>query len=181
MLALKAALAAVAAFGKFGWLLKFAPFLGPVPAIAMAVLGFIGKFFYWLCADIADAFKEPWRFVVRTVCILAVLAFGIYEGHRIAAPQIAAARAETKEWKDANKKLMDDARKADAENKQKLADALKAKAAAEEAAGKATPAATPPAQPERVRVRARKASAGANSGGGTGLQWLFGVSAGKSK
>ena len=160
-------------------LLKWLPFLSKLSAISGwlsfipggQILGIIGSIFglaasfvQWLLADIADAFKEPQRLLVRLVCMFAILAFGVYEGVRIDAHHVVQARAERDQWKAAHAKLMEDVKKADADAKEKLKGALAAKTAAEKAET-AKPAAAP--QPQRLRQPAKRPAAkgaGKNSG-----------------
>lgn len=85
-------------------------------------------------------------------------------------PKIDRAEFEREQWKSAHNKLLADAERLDAENKEKLKDALAAKAAAERAYG----AADEP-QPGRVRQPAKRAPAkSTDSGGGS---WLLSVQA----
>ena len=104
----------VALFTPGGWIVS----------AVLAAGKFVLKFLYWLMADIADAFKEPWRFVVRTVCLIVILCVGVYLG-------MSHMREERDEWRNAHAQIIEDARKADAKNKHELTAALKAKADAE--------------------------------------------------
>lgn len=151
--------------------LGFTPGGGLINA-ALTALKAIWTFLCWLGADIADAFKEPWRFVVRTVCGVAILLLGVHLG-------MDHMREQRDTWRDAHAQLIEDARKADADNKAKDAAALKARedaAAAERAAlaakakrVKTVPVGPPAAEPKRVQPK--RAAAGKDAGGGSGLQW----------
>lgn len=153
------------------------PVIGPILGIIGQGIGLVFSFLRWLFKDIEDAFKEPQRLLVRLVCLLAVLAFGVHEGVRWDAHKVLQARASRDEWKAAHAKLIEEAQKADDENKGKLAEALKAKVAAEKAASDfKTTVAAAPAAPERVRPVRRPAPAASKDGAfGPGLQWLLPV------
>ena len=129
---------------------------GWIVSVAVTAFKAVGTFLMWLMADIADAFKEPWRFVVRTVCLVIVLLLGVYLGMDYM-------RDQRDVWRDAHAKIMDDSRKADAANKQLLSTALKAKADAEAQLlvrkVKALPVGPAPA-PKRVQPKRAAAGAG---------------------
>jgi hypothetical protein len=130
---------------------------------AVAVAQFVPKFLYWLCADIADAFKEPWRFCVRTICGIAILLLGWHFG----ADHM---RHDRDLWRTAHAALIEDARIANEENRQKEAAALKArqdamaKIAVEAKKVKTVPVGPSAADPGRVQQPRRPAKS-ANSGG----------------
>lgn len=150
---------------KFGGLAAI-PVIGPALSIVGAGFGLLVSFVRWLFKDIEDAFREPQRLAVRMVCLLAVLAFGVYEGIKWDAHKVAAARAEVAQMKqDWRAKDEEDARKADA--------AKKAREEAEAAARAASPA--PTAAPV---VRKRKPAAAAKSQPSvfSGFPSLFGTS-----
>jgi hypothetical protein len=156
---------------------------GWIARIAVAAARFLARFLYWLMADIADAFKEPMRAVVRFTCGVLVLCVGVWLGIE----HMAAARDEwrlsSKKWEAAHDKLIIDAEKADADNKGKLAASLAARGAAEaaertriakegKAAGPAPAAGKPRAH--RMPKRTGKGAAGSqDAGGGQGMQWLY--------
>lgn len=129
-----------------------------------SVFSIVTTFLGWLMADIADAFKEPHRLIVRVVCGMLILGMGVHIGHNDR-------DEEVKKWRRAHAQLMEDARKADADNKTKLAVALKAKADAEAAVVAPVPA---PDQPKRVRAKQRPA-AGKDSASGQSLSGFFGL------
>lgn len=134
-----------AVFMPGGWIVK----------AAVTVAQFIPKFLYWLGADIADAFREPWRFVVRTVCLIATLLAGVYLGMDYM-------RDQRDVWRDAHAKIIEDSRKADAKNKEELNAALRAKAEAV-AALKVRQVKTAPVAPvadPAKRVQPKRAAAG---------------------
>lgn len=153
---------------------------GWIAQIAVAIGKFIGKFAYWLVADIADAFKEPWRAVVRVTCGVAVLCLGVYLGMAHMQEERDEWRASSKKWEIAHDKLIDDARMADAKNKSDLQSALEAKAAAE--AREMAVVAKSAAGAKRVQPGAGKgAASGANNSGGSWVPGFFAVPGGQGK
>lgn len=127
----------------------FSKFLAFVPGAQIfglvgSLIGLIGSFIKWLLADIADAFKDPPRLVVRTVCFLAILALGVHQGIKWDAHKVDAARAQTKLWQEAHQKLLDDAKTVDRQDKSAHAKAMAAKLKAE--------------QDERAKIEAEKAA-----------------------
>lgn len=83
-------------------------------------------------------------------------------------PRIEQAETERDQWVAAHKQLLDDAKRLDDENAEKLTTALEARDAAELAHGGDAPASA------RVRPRGKSApaAAGKDGGGGSWLQWL---------
>lgn len=134
-------------------LLKWLPFLarfagvakwfswlpgGQLIGIAGALAGLVVSFFRWLVRDIEDAFKEPQRLLVRLACLLAVLAVGVHQGIEWDAHKVDAAQARAKQskddadkWQAAHNKLLADAKKVDADDKQRHDKAMAAKLKAE--------------------------------------------------
>jgi hypothetical protein len=144
----------VALFTPGGW----------IASIAVAVGRFIAKFAYWLMADIADMFKDPWRAVVRITCGVIILLLGWHLGADYM-------RDQRDIWRSAHAQILKDAEIADARNKTLLTTALKAKADAEAAVlvrkVKAMPVGPPAADAKRVRPK--RPAKGADSSKGTGL------------
>lgn len=137
---------------------------GGVLSLLGTAFSCLAKFLGWLLADIADAFKEPQRLLVRAACGIVVLGLGIHIGIERDADQV-------RKWKTAHAQLMKDAEIADAKNKGLLKAALQAKAEAEAkvmADAKPAPAAKPAAG-----LRKRRSAAGQNGGGGQGLSGFF--------
>ena len=129
---------------------------GWIATAAVAVWQFAVNFLWWLCADIADAFKEPWRFVVRITFGIAILLLGWHLGADYM-------REERDQWRSAHAQIIEDARKADAKNKQELTVALKAKADAEAALlvrKVKTMRVAPAAGPKRVQPKRASSGAG---------------------
>ncbi len=126
------------------------PYVGPLLGILGSVVGLLFSFLRWLLKDIEDAFKEPQRLAVRLVCVIAALAFGVWQGIEWDAHKVAAARAEVAQmkqvWKD---KDDEDARKA-----------AEAKAAREKAEAEAWSAnVVPPIVAPAAVVRAKRPAA----------------------
>lgn len=117
---LAALFAGLTAFASVSKLFAFIPGGQAVAAIGSIIgslVNLVVRFFRWLLIDIEDAFKEPQRFMVRLVCILAALGGGFYSGVRHDAGMVNEARQETQVWKTAHAKLVTGAKKVDAEAK----------------------------------------------------------------
>lgn len=157
-------------------LLGFVPG-GGIVSLLGSIFSVVAKLIGWLVSDIADAFKEPHRLVVRVLCGLAILGVGIKMGHEDKAKEVV-------KWRSAFEKVLKDAEIADAKNKADVASALKAgrdAVAAERAkiaAEKSGTAVAAPAPAKRVRSkqRAAKNSNGFDGPGLPSLQALFGGS-----
>lgn len=137
--------------------------IGAAASVLSAVIQIVSTFVKWLFNDIADAFKEPHRLVVRVVCGFIILGIGVHMGHRDKEDEVI-------KWKTAHRQLLKDAEIADAKNKDLLKSALAAKAAAE--ARVVAPAAVAPAGVRPVK----RAASRKNDNGGSGLSGIFGVS-----
>lgn len=180
MFAKLAALGAVFSFlGKFKAIAWLIPGVGPVLGAVAGALEFLIKgilaFIKWILVDISDAFKEPQRLIVRAICVLAAICLGAYWGIKWDAHKVEQARAEAREWKVAHKKLMDDAKVADDNNKAKLKNALEIGKAAEKfelakpaADASAGPSSAP--EPRRVRPAKREAPSGKDNSFGSWMQ-----------
>jgi hypothetical protein len=122
-------------------------------------LSFIPKFIGWVFSDLADAFRSPEKFIVRSIFGLACLGFGVWQGIAWDGHKVDAANAKvaalTQQWKDA-----DDANK-------KLADEAKAAGERAEAAERAKATAVPDAAPAPKRLR--QGSSTTTKAKGTGL------------
>lgn len=185
--ALGAVLSLLGKFKAVAWLIPgVGPVLGAVAGAAEFLIKGVVAFVKWLLVDITDAFREPQRFVVRAICVLAAICLGAYWGIKWDAHKVEQARGEAREWKAAHKKLMDDARTANAGDKTVFDKAVAARNAAE-AAEKAkivapgvalvgpVPPVAPAAQPDSVRQPARKAAPRKDDGGEAGVSWLQSV------
>ena len=54
--------------------------IGAAASVLSAVIQIVSTFVKWLFNDIADAFKEPHRLVVRVVCGFIILGIGVHMG-----------------------------------------------------------------------------------------------------
>ncbi len=94
-----------------------------VSGVVLTVAGWVLAFVKWVLVDIGDAFKEPQRLLVRSICIVGTLVFGLWAGadHRARKDvklisglrtELAVAVKERNEWRqrgDEQKKRADDA------------------------------------------------------------------------
>jgi hypothetical protein len=138
-----------------------------VSSIALTVLGWALSFVKWLVSDVTDAFKEPQRLVVRSICLIGALVFGLWAGadHRARKDvalikqlrtDLASAVAERDDW-----------RQREDDQKKRADEADKARKKAEDAAKTAVVPAAPPAG----RVYRQPAAAGVKPASTSGY-WL---------
>lgn len=167
-------------FGKIAPLAKFAGWLSWIPGAQIvgvigAIFGAIISLFKWLIVDITDAFKEPQRLVVRTICVLVALGAGVYFGIKHDAHKVEAQKQITN-------KLISDVRKADEASQARAAKAVEARKAAEDAE-RAKAVAQPvvdPVAPQPATTpprRVRKAGSG-SSGDGAWMPSVFALPGG---
>lgn len=128
------------------WLIpggQLASVASAVSSIVLTVSGWVLSFVKWFLVDISDAFKEPQRLLVRSICIVGALVFGLWAGadHRARKDvnlisglrtDLAAAVKERDEW-----------RQREADQKGRAAAAEKARKEAEDAAKSAAVPAAP--------------------------------------
>lgn len=116
---------------------QVASIVSAVSSVALTVFGWVLSFVKWVVVDITDAFKEPQRLVVRSICLIGALVFGLWSGadHRARKDftiiknlrtTLVAAEKERDEW-----------RQREADQSKRAADAEKARKEAEDAAKKA--------------------------------------------
>lgn len=143
---------------------QIASIAASVAGVALTVLGWVLSFVKWVVVDITDAFKEPQRLVVRSICLVGTLVFGLWAGadHRARKDvkiisglrtDLAAAVKERDEW-----------RQREADQKNRAAAAEKARKEAEDAAKSAAVPAAPVG-----RLYRKPAAAGVKPASATGF------------
>lgn len=158
---------------------------GQIGVILTAIVNVIFKlialavsFVKWLVIDITDAFKEPQRLLVRAVCIVVVLIFGLMAGINHKARKDAALITKLTSERDAAVSERNDWRQRHANEEQRAADAAEARDKAQrrvlELEKPPQPAAAPPAPVQRLRPR--PAAAVTPQAPVFSLQSIFGVS-----